>query len=224
MKLRVPGVEFGREIEHFPLSLGRQVGREIEVEDRSPLRAEGCGLISRGQESRAPVARSTFTPLRILQDDECGEALILRAKPIGNPSPRAGKARSDHARVHLIHRWSMRGRFSKTSLDQCEVIDMSREVGEPVANPRAALSVLLEPKRRLHQRSRTAEEDVDRRPRPLAVVSSQLRLGVEGVHSAGAPFHEQPDHLASLGRKVRRLRGERAEGSFVRRQQPIPAK
>ena len=86
-------------------------------------------------------------------------------------------------------------------MNKSDVIDMTSEIGEEIANPLSAIAVLLELPSGLDDTtlvlvSATAEGfDLNR----LIVAPFHRGLVIERVDVARAPIHEQEDHAFCLG-------------------------
>jgi hypothetical protein len=90
-------------------------------------------------------------------------------------------------------------------VDERDVVDAPRQVGEHAAHPRAALAVLRERERRLHQREAGVGAGDGFHLRPvagverLAVQRLELRPVEERVHLRHAAVHEELDDALGLG-------------------------
>src|SRR6185503_16366966 len=99
-------------------------------------------------------------------------------------------------------------------MDEREVVDASRKVRQQVAHPGAALAVLLESERALHQPSGASKESVNL---PfvgefLTVVTDEVGLVVVGVEVADAAASADVDDAFGFRWKVCRLGRVRRSG------------
>src|SRR4029078_6728954 len=106
--------------------------------------------------------------------------------------------------------------------NDAQLIDIAGELRKELAHLGAALSMMGEFERRLHQIAFRLSLALgsERLGQRLAVELFQARLGVEGVNVRGTAVHEQKNQLLRAGRKMRWLYGEgidRAGGRERRR-------
>ena len=192
----------------------------VEVEDRRALGAEDRALVLGRHVAARPVLGAADRPAaRVEHDDEAGQVLVHAAQAVVDPRAEARAAGEDLARVHLQHRRAVDRRVGGHRVQEGDVIDARGQVREQVADPLAALAVLLELPLRPDDPAlvllAAAAEGLHLHG--LAVQAVQLRLVVERIDVAGPAVHEQEDHALRLGGEVRLLRrqriGERAAPS-----------
>src|SRR5713101_8225992 len=103
----------------------------------------------------------------------------------------------------------MTGVRSPHGADEANVVHLLGELRKEIADPSAALAVLLELPWRLEQIEGLARDDLGalegQRP---AVVAREKRLIVEGVDLRRAAVHKEEDHTFGARGEVRRLDGE----------------
>ena len=189
------------------VGLGERAGGE-EVGDRLAGGPEGHPLVRGGEETGRPVdcpARRLATGVG--QDDEGGQVLVVGPQAVRQPRPQGGEAVEGEAGVHQEGgRRVVRG-LAVHRMDEGQVVDPLRQVGEQRTDPRPRLAVLPERERRLHQPARAAEEGVDLALAGefLALELRQVGLVVEGVDVAQAPGAEDLDDSLGLRWIVQRF-------------------
>ena len=214
----------GEEFELGLLPRGEEPPRRDEVGDRR-CAPHTRALEHRRHEAGPPVARAVdHLPVGVLHDDERGQIGVFRAQAVHAPRPEARPAAEDGAGVHLAHAAGMVDAVGDTGADDRQFVDVLRDVGHPVADPRPRTAMPLpdafvgqERRGRLpHRRDRRLEA----RRNPLPGQFAEQRFGVEQVEVARPPFHEQEDHTPRPGRMVGDPGGERiAAGLRLERRQ-----
>jgi hypothetical protein len=153
--------------------------------------------------------------------DEPWEVLVLAAEAVGDPRTHARAHEVLAAGVDLEQRRAVRGIRAMQALDEAEVVDHLRHVGEELAHPSAALPVLTERPGAAQQVAGLGELHawLGLRER-LAVVPLQERLVVEGVDLRRTAMHEEEDHALGAGRRVRQPGCERSRPGWINQVRP----
>ena len=207
MRVEVLPVERAEQVEVLPLLLaGDSLGGQ-QVEDRRPLGPQRRPLVVRGQEPVAPVGRASLRVGDFGQHDEAGQVAVLAAQAVRHPRPERRVAAEAVAGVHLVHGRRVVDRIDLAAAIEAELVGNSGEVLPVLGHVGARLARLAEPERALdvvalaagHRRLRLVVAGEF-----LEVQAGQLRLGVERVDVARAPFHHQEDARLGLRRQWRR--------------------
>src|SRR5438094_986155 len=109
-------------------------------------------------------------------------------------------------------------RLGVARVDEGEVIDVLRDMGEDLRDPGARLAVLLPLERRLHERTDLVGEEAGvfvEALEFLAIAFGQLRLVVPGIDVTGPAINEQPDDGAGLAGEMAGSRGQRMQSAAV---------
>ena len=146
------------------------------------------------------------------QDDVARQVLINRPQAVSHPRAQARIPLAKEARVHLEQARAVREAVGVHAADDRHVVKASRQVRIQVGDLVPRLAVPGEPARRAQESPRLADLEkriaVEHRDR-LAIVLGQLGLGVKRINLTDATVHEQDDTCLGLGRKLRRLGGQR---------------
>ena len=215
----VGGVVVVERVEQAALGVLAHAFGPVEVEDRVAGRAQHRALEAGRHVAARPVLGAADRPAgRIEHDHEAGQVLVDAAEAVVHPRAETRVAGEDFARVHLQHGRAVNGRIGRHRVKKGDVVHAGRQVGEEVADPLAALAVLLELPLRPDDAAlvllAAAAEGLD--GDGLAVEVVELRLVVEGVDVRRAAVHEEEDDALGLGRQRRRLRRERVGELVVR--------
>ena len=104
-----------------------------------------------------PVGGSAERPAAMVVDhDVRGQIAIDSPQAVRHPGAHAREAHQDHAGVPFIMREHVVIRFAGRRVDERQVVDDGRHVGEHFRYPGPGLPILFELERALHQRSRIA--------------------------------------------------------------------
>ncbi len=103
--------------------------------------------------------------------------------------------------MKLDHGFRMSRRVGVQTADEVELIDMPRNMGIKLRDPRAGLAVLAELELRTGKDS-TARSD-------LAIILLELRLVIPGVHLGRCAIHEEEDDSPGFHRPMWPFRRER---------------
>src|SRR5262249_4222275 len=128
---------------------------------RRAFRPEQCALEVGRQETCAPVNGTALHTVSVSEHNVARKILALGSQTIRYPCPRARKPRSRNAGVDLQDRRNVVIWLRVEAVDKRELIHMPRNVGISIADPCPAPAIWFESKRRFHQRSRIAIEDID---------------------------------------------------------------
>ena len=158
-----------------------------------------------GREAAVPGGLSgTVAPL-VADGNEGGQVLIFRPQAVSQPGSHAGPVGLNRPGGHHQQPGHVLRKVGMHGVDDAEIVDALRQVGEELADPAARLAMALELEGRLHQALGLAQGlDVHRRG-ALAVEFLQQRLVVEGVHVGDAAVHQEMNHPLGPGCKVWRL-------------------
>jgi hypothetical protein len=212
----------------FPINIGsrRGEGKRVFGVDRE------LDAIVLGAEVTGAMAAQAAAAIgdRRTQNDEPGQVVIERAKPVMDPRAHSGKLPLEHmpAGVELQLR-SMVVVSRPHRADHGDVVDTTSNVGPPVAYLDAALSPLAmadlhrkqgapwvvqaldELAEVLFQKRRIKDVLVGRLLVGLAGVEIQRGLGIKALKMARPTDHEQPDHVLRPGREMRPAVGRRPD-------------
>ena len=196
--------------------------RRLEIEDRRPHRVQQ-GAVGGGRQISVGVVdrpAGDSSPL-VGQDHEGRQVLALAAEPVNDPGTDRGTAGNGDARVHHEAGPGMGLRVGVERSDHGDVVHAGGQVGEDLRNFHAALPVPCELEGAAHVNPlfQAAVDAGDRGP----VILGQRRFGVEGVHLAGSPLHEEKDAGLGLGGEVGLLGSQRVRSSIGRLKPAVPA-
>src|SRR5262249_16361247 len=97
------------------------------------------------------VLHSAENLLVILHDNECRQITFRAAEAIRYPCAHRRPARQNRAGIHLADSSDVIDGVALHGSDHGEIVGVLRNVGKPIRNPQAALTVLLENTFRWHQ-------------------------------------------------------------------------
>jgi hypothetical protein len=120
---------------------------------------------------------------------------------------------------HFKQSWRVIVRSGEARINERHVVDMRGQIRKNLRPPRAALAVLFEGERRLHQRPDAAGKKsgvLVEAVQFLAIALFEFRLVVPRVDLALPAVHKKPDHRLGLGRKMRRPRCHRIAARLCR--------
>ena len=162
---------------NFAESGGSRVVNRGRGADADRGRLVGCGK-KPGRPVRRAVGRQ---PSRVGQHDEHGQILVQTAQRIGNPATGARETGQDEPGILHERRRPVNIRFRDQRSDERDVVNARSRVRKQVADPLAALSVLLPTPRARHHHARIALKQLHLFARiPLfAGVLDQPRLVIE---------------------------------------------
>ena len=206
---RVPRLQ---PVEHAPLQVGAAPRGVRQVEDRRPVAAQHGALVDGGHVARAPVLGAADGAAgRVEHHHEPRQVLVDRAEPVVHPAAERGRPAEQLAAVHHQHGAAVDGALGVHALDERDVVDAGGQVGEQVADPRAALAVLPEVPLGTDDAAlvAVAAAALGLHLDGLAVEPVELGLVVEGVDMARAAVHEQEDDALGLARQQGRLARQR---------------
>ncbi len=214
-EFELTAVEILRVVNLHALNGARSFGvadeRNAGVARRDAHRADGRARVGRGQERGAEVVGAAVA-LRGADGEVAGHRRILRAQPIGDPGAHAGADEGVRTGVQFKQRAAVTAVGAVHGLDEADVVDVLGDLGEQVADPGAALAVLLKAPGRLEQVEGFAGYDLGAREgQGLAMVTLQERLVIEGVHLRRSAVHEEEDDALGAGGEVRLAHVEWAE-------------
>ena len=156
------------------------------------VRNEGA-LIDRGQEAVAPERRSDCGRNIRAQHHVARKVLVLGAETVGEPRAHRRTAGLVRAGVHHQARRFVVRNFGVDGTHPADVVGDFAQVRPEFADVHAALAVLLELERRLHQFARAALGRDGAAGQRLAVVLFERRLRIEGIDRGESAVHEQED-------------------------------
>lgn len=208
----VLGVVLGQRVEQAALFRLGHSFRPLQIEDRLAGRSQRGPLVGGGHVAARPVLRAGNRPAgRVEHDHETGQVLVHASQPVVHPRAQTGTAGEDPAGVHLQHGRAVDGRIGGHRVDEGDVVDAGGQVGKEIADPLAALAILLELPLRPDDATfvplAAAAERFDRHG--LAIEFVELGLVFEGIDLARPAVHEEENYALGLGRKMRRLGGQR---------------
>ena len=171
-------------------------------------------LVSRGQETRAPIRRPSPDPLVVREHHERRHLLIDRTETVGCPSAQGRPPGKDRPRVHLPVGSDVVHAFRPAGSDHSQVIDMLGDAGIPIRNPQSASAVALPLPVRRHDghamgSGRARDRQVERWRGDLSGQLLEERLRVEQIDVARSAFHEQPNDRFRSRRVMRGLGDQR---------------
>ena len=150
-------------------------------------------LVDGRQEAIAPQRRSDGGRHVGTEHDVAGQVLVLGAQPVSQPGTHGRAARLIGAGVHHQAGRLVIRDIGVDRADPADVVGDFAEVRPEFADVHAALPVLLELERRLHQFAGAAFGLDGAAGQRLAVVLLEHRLGIEAIDGGAAAVHEQED-------------------------------
>ena len=163
------------------------------------LRAVGLdhgALMHGGQEACREAAPTIVGKAAcVRQDDEARQVVTEATQCVGNPRTHAGEAWQEESVVEQVGILAMDVRSAGHRLEKSHLIDELGLLREDVADPFAALSVLLELEGAFHQCPLHARRafDLGFGSEFLSIEPSQRGFVVPGVHGACSAIHEKLD-------------------------------
>lgn len=135
------------------------------------------------------------------------QVLIGRTEAVIEPRAETGLADEDAAGVHLQAAGGMRRRVRVHGADHAEVIRVHGGVWKEAADLKAALTVLLKLKGRLHQMAHGAAVGAYLGIAMVrhAMILFERRLRIKGIHLAWSAIHEEKHTVLRLQWKMRAL-------------------
>ena len=195
------------------LSVAGHPFRRLQVDDGRPHQVQQGALINGRQISVGPVLGAVDKTV-IGQDHEGRQILVLGAQAIDHPGTQGGAARHGAAQVHEQAAGGVVVAVGVERPNHRHFVDPLAQVREKLGDLDAALSPFAEPEGTADIEEFGAFGLVRSAAGNRSVVPGEIRFGVEGVHVAGTPAHEQEDAGLGLGRQVGGLGGQRAGGRF----------
>ena len=196
----LPAVGPVQVLQQRPLGLGqrgRPFGAGIQIQHGRPLGAESGALIHRRQPGRLPVGDAVDRQsLGVVQHHVGGQVLILGSQPVGDPGAHRGTGGDRASRLHEEDGGLVVEVGPVHGADQGDIVHAVRQMGHQLRQLHARLSVPGEAVGRGQQSSRLGGRgDVGGQVAVgyRAGIFPEQRLGVEQVHLAGTPVHEQVD-------------------------------
>ena len=172
------------------------------------FRVDVGALVDAGEEGGLPVLRAPRRHAFRAHGDVAGQVFILGTEPVSDPRTHAGTMQTPVATVHEAERGLMIWHIGIHGADDAEVIGIGGGFGKDVAHLQAALTILLEGKRRLQSCSGRAFGLQHTRQR-LAIELRQQRLRVKGIHLRRSTIHEEVDHPLRFRLMMRLTHAER---------------
>jgi hypothetical protein len=183
-----------------------------QIENRLADAPQQRAFVVSGHVAGRPVLGAADRPAAGIEHHaEARQVLVHGAETVVYPRPQARSAAEDFAAVHLQHGRAVLRRVGGHRVDECDVVDAAADVREQVADPLAALAVLLELPPRLDDAALVllAATAGSLHLDGLVVHADHAGLIVERVDLARPAVHEQKDDALRLGSARRRLRSER---------------
>ncbi len=202
-------VHAGDEIEGFSLRSRADAFWRVQMQNGILATAEHGALVDGGEVARAVGAGPGFH-CAIAHDDEGGQILIFAAEAIGGPGTEGGAARKLGAAGAEINGRGVIEGVAMAGTNDGDIVgvfgDMGIERGDFEARFAAAVKV---PGGAAHEGFAEVDAAGDKAfaegaGQRLAVVFSQRRFGIPGVHVADAAVHEEEDDTFRFWGEVRR--------------------
>ena len=105
---------FASRVEPRALLLGGHAGGRLQIDDRIAGWTEERALIRRGHEAGSSWTAAERSAARVVEHDECRQALSSPTQPVGDPRADAREAHADLARLHLVMRLHVVVRSART--------------------------------------------------------------------------------------------------------------
>ena len=150
-------------------------------------------LVDGGEEPIAPQRRSDGGGDIGTEYDIAGQVLVFGAQPVSQPGTHGRAAGLVGAGVHHQAGRLVIGDIGVDRADPADVVGDFAEVRPELADVHAALPVLLEFERRLHQLAGAALGLDGAAGKRLAVVLLERGLGIEAIDGGAAAVHEEED-------------------------------
>ena len=216
-------VERGEFVERLAAHRAVHAGRVAEVKHGVAGVAKFHALMFRRQKARAPEPVVEWLVVlapaaKGREHDIRGQVGIAAAEAVGHPRADARPARELRAGLHESDRGIVIDRLGVERADDRPLVGEARHVRHQLAEPRAALAILIELEHARRDREfrlpaghgRQPLSFADARRQVFAAPRRELRLRVEKVHLRRRAALEKIDDALRLGREIREPRQPRS--------------